>query len=233
MTYRRAQVSRPPSSIFEQFEPWTEPQLNLRWTWVRCAVNFWISSLGPAQILKSSQKITWRKQPPCNIKYNITVSGMVCVRKWIFAFRVRHTCKRNLLQFRGLWILWFALLGTRYNFKENPFFIRNSYILAKKITHFGITCTCFVISLNIHLFCGPNFKRNTQVQGQWKINEDLWKTSVIQFTLHLNTNPKYSGLDSHHGLYEFVLSFNIFFLYMLIVHGLIYYTDTKAYVVFS
>jgi hypothetical protein len=41
---RKAQV-RPPCSIFEQYEPWTEPQLNLRWTWVYCAVIVWNSSL--------------------------------------------------------------------------------------------------------------------------------------------------------------------------------------------
>jgi hypothetical protein len=36
-TQRKAQV-RPPSSIFKQFEPLTEPQHYLRWTWVCCAV---------------------------------------------------------------------------------------------------------------------------------------------------------------------------------------------------
>ncbi len=34
-TERRAQV-RPPSSIFELNEPWSEPQLNRGWTWVCC-----------------------------------------------------------------------------------------------------------------------------------------------------------------------------------------------------
>ncbi len=43
-TERRAQV-RPPCSICEQYEPCTEPQLNLRWTWAWCAEIIWSSSL--------------------------------------------------------------------------------------------------------------------------------------------------------------------------------------------
>jgi hypothetical protein len=43
-TERRAHF-RPPSSIFGQYEPWTEPQLNLRWIWVCCAEILWNSSL--------------------------------------------------------------------------------------------------------------------------------------------------------------------------------------------
>ncbi len=38
-TERRAQV-RPPSSIYEKYDPWTEPQLNLKWTWVYSAIFF-------------------------------------------------------------------------------------------------------------------------------------------------------------------------------------------------
>ncbi len=40
---KRALV-RQTCSILEQFEPWTESQLNHRWTWVCCALNLWKSS---------------------------------------------------------------------------------------------------------------------------------------------------------------------------------------------
>ncbi len=43
-TERKVQV-RPFSWIFEQYEQWTEPQLNLRWTWVYCLVILLNSSL--------------------------------------------------------------------------------------------------------------------------------------------------------------------------------------------
>ncbi len=44
----RAQV-RQPSSIFEQYKPLTEPQLNPRWTWVCCAVIPWVILRNPSQ----------------------------------------------------------------------------------------------------------------------------------------------------------------------------------------
>ncbi len=39
-TERRAPV-RPTSVIFEQQEPWREPQLHLRWSWAFCAIFLW------------------------------------------------------------------------------------------------------------------------------------------------------------------------------------------------
>ncbi len=42
---REKSSGQAPCSIFEQYETWTEPQLNLRWTWVCCAVILWKSSL--------------------------------------------------------------------------------------------------------------------------------------------------------------------------------------------
>ncbi len=63
-TERRALV-RPPSSIFELYEPWTEPQLYLRWTWFDCAGLFGIPASGkspqfcePVNVAKS-----WRNFP--------------------------------------------------------------------------------------------------------------------------------------------------------------------------
>jgi hypothetical protein len=41
----RRDLVRPDCSTFEQYEPWTEPQLNLRRTWVCCAGILWNSRL--------------------------------------------------------------------------------------------------------------------------------------------------------------------------------------------
>jgi hypothetical protein len=43
-TEKRTQV-RQTCSIFEQYEPWTEPQLHLRSTWICCAIIVWNYSL--------------------------------------------------------------------------------------------------------------------------------------------------------------------------------------------
>ncbi len=71
-TERRAQV-RPNSSIFEQYEPWTNPRLNLRRTWVCCTVNSHplklqplmtrytaVTSLHPRYTLAAGLLILWK-----------------------------------------------------------------------------------------------------------------------------------------------------------------------------
>ncbi len=49
MTWGRAPLWRPQvrplSSIFEQYDLWTEPKFNLRWIWVFCMVIIWNFSL--------------------------------------------------------------------------------------------------------------------------------------------------------------------------------------------
>ncbi len=52
-----------PRTTFEQYEPWTGPQLNIRWTWVCFAVILWNSSLW----MNPSFSVVVR-QPPLSIR---------------------------------------------------------------------------------------------------------------------------------------------------------------------
>ncbi len=122
--------------------------------------------------------------------------------------------------------------------RKNPFFvfgIRTAF--AKSITHFGVICTRFVISLNIHLFCGPHFKRGRAFLLQSiqhtsrRTTENKWR-SMKDFcnsvTLHGNTDSKYSGLEfSAWSLWIGIVLQHLLSLHVNCkVHGLVNYTDT-------